>query len=354
MSKQTGLFVVLIIILGALSACGQLSIPSLGTDNTSTNTQTSLSEPNTQSPANNEGFSTPIVAPPSIGQRPLKPGETPAQQTLPNGLPALKPLKGVNVDKLFAERIGDTGQRFDRLENVVKSMRKEFEAVKPAIVRLVAVESDIQALVEQLEALAVQERSQQQGRNAPVALVEESPISQTPQQQKETNSNPTNQLNSADLSEAVSSQGIIPKSNAKPSETSVKAQNPKPPVTSSTSSQTTNMSGLHVKNLRTGIHADKVRLVLDMSAKTSHSIDVDPSENILILELPNAKWGDASSKNFGSKTPILSSYNTSPMNDGKGVRVILQLKQTPNIMKSDIIPPGPANKNHRLYIDLKR
>jgi len=57
----------------------------------------------------------------------------PQAERLPNGLPALKPLKGVNVDTLFAENIKSTDRRFDRLENAVVDMRREFEAVKPAI-----------------------------------------------------------------------------------------------------------------------------------------------------------------------------------------------------------------------------
>ena len=264
-----------------------------------------------------EGFlSAPVVAPPSYNDRPLKPGEAPQSQKLPNGLPALKPLKGVNVDTLFSENITNTDQRFDRLENAVTDMRREFEAVKPAIVRLVAVEEDIQNMVEQLEAMAAQEQAR------PTTIYKE-------------------ELSPNDMQAPAAHNQAAPKMEAKPTPT-------KPMSITPSASQT---GGATVKNLRTGRHSNKIRLVLDMSAKTPYNIDLDSSENILVIELPDAGWMGSTTKTFSSKEPLLASYNIESIENGNGTRIIIPLKKSSSVLKSALLPPG-VTPNYRMYVDL--
>lgn len=90
-------------------------------------------------------------APPGSTDRPLEPGQSGAQY-LPNGLPVL-PARGINAELLFAEKISDTDDRFRRLENAVTDLRRELNAAMPAIVRLSAVEQDMQELLGQLQTL---------------------------------------------------------------------------------------------------------------------------------------------------------------------------------------------------------
>src|SRR5690606_26467053 len=90
--------------------------------------------------------------PPGSDNRPPMPGQSETVYT-PDGLPALSPARGVNADQLFAERLKDEKARFDRLERAVADMRREFDSVKPAIIRLSAVESDMQELLTQLQTL---------------------------------------------------------------------------------------------------------------------------------------------------------------------------------------------------------
>ena len=323
MTKNILLCCTLIVPLLALNACSQQAIPNSGSANTSNNTQNSTAVPGQN--LNAPGFeNSPLVAPPSFDQRPLQPGQSPPPQTLPNGLPALKPLKGVNVDKLFSENISDTNRRFDRLENAVVDMRREFEAVKPAIVRLVAVEEDIQQMVEQLEAIASQEQYTAAPPPAPV-LVE--PIEPEPD------------LSSTDLQ------------TPKPAPPPVAIPTPAAQTQPTATQQTGNTNGTVVKNLRTGLHSNKVRLVLDMSAKTPYNLDLDSSENILIIELPQAGWNDTRSKTFGANEALLASYNVETMNEGKGTRIIIPLKKSTTILEQAILPPSD-NPNFRLYIDL--
>lgn len=310
MTKNIGLYLIFISTLGALTACGQLSLPSSNAPDTAAT--------NASNPASGKSLpSTPIIAPPSYDQRPLKPGQTQQADTLPNGLPALKPLKGVNVDKLFSENISNTDRRFDRVENAVVDLRREFEIAKPAIVRLVAVEEDIQTLVEQLELLANEE-----AKRPAQALQPATPTTVSP----------------ATASNAPTT--LKPPTTTKP---------PKPAAPQQSAAGATT-----VKNLRIGQHKDKIRVVLDASRKTAYSFELDNGEKFLLIEMPDAAWQGAKSKTFSSKTPILKSYEVESINGGKGSRIVVALKQQTTLLKQQAIPPGSVSPNYRIFVDLKR
>lgn len=316
MAKHVLIRLTLILPLLAVTACGQQTIPSNNASSsaqqTSNNTQNATAMPGQRS-ENNGFLSAPVVAPPSYDNRPLQPGQSPQAQTLPNGLPALKPLKGVNVDTLFAENITNSDRRFERVENAVKDMRREFETVKPAIVRLVAVEEDIQQMVEQLEAMAARDTR---------PVTPPAPIVQQP----------------------AAPQNLTPTDMQKPA---APAMEPKPKAAPAPASS----NGKTVKNLRTGQHSNKVRLVLDMSAKTPYTVDLDSSENILVIELPEAGWSGATSKTFSSKEPLLASYTVEGINNGSGTRIVIPLKKSTSVLKQALLPPG-VTPNYRMYVDL--
>ena len=106
-----------------------------------------------------------------------------------------------------------------------------------------------------------------------------------------------------------------------------------------------------MSSLRIGKHSDKIRLVMDATAKTAFTTDLDNQENLLILEMPNATWSASTAQSF-SQSPLLRSYSVEPMNNGQGSRVILALKKPTQILKQQALPPG-NNPNYRMYIDLK-
>jgi hypothetical protein len=63
------------------------------------------------------------------------------------------PERSLKYEKLFTDDIQDPIERIKRVENAVMDLRHDFEAVLPSIIRLVAVEKDIQQLTEQLGTL---------------------------------------------------------------------------------------------------------------------------------------------------------------------------------------------------------
>jgi len=88
-----------------------------------------------------------------------------------------------------------------------------------------------------------------------------------------------------------------------------------------------------------------------MSAKTPYTVDLDSSENILVIELPDAGWSGATTKTFGSREPILASYTVETINNGQGTRIIIPLKKSSSVLKTALLPPG-VTPNYRMYVDL--
>ena len=235
-------------------------------------------------------------------------------QMMSNGLPALQALKGVKVDQLFSQNIRDADQRFDRLERTVLDLRREFEAIKPAIIRLVAVEADIEQLVDTLEEALENEPpgAHFDGGNAvpPTAAASPFPPPGAP----------------------------IPLAPA---------QATPPPVVVPHHSQTSDGS---IKRVRAGQHKDFTRLVIDLRHETPYRIDLDNQEKLMLIELPKAKIFSPMNKPW-RKFPLLEAYSVQPGQGGEGGQVIIQLKRPVTILQDKMIPPG-SNPDARIFIDL--
>ena len=200
---------------------------------------------------------------------------------------------------------------------MVLELKRDFESLKPSILRLVAVEADLQDLIGQLDALLQSESN----TPAPQPVGAPQPLTQ--------NAAP------ATTTAAINTQPSPPAPQPEP------APSPKPSASS---------ASVAVTSFRTGEHSDKVRLVMDVNAKTSFSLDLDNQERLLIIELPNASWNTAKEQSF-ARSPLLQSYNVETLDNG-GSRVIMTLKKDTSILKQQALPPG-ENPNHRIYFDLK-
>lgn len=263
----------------------------------------------------------PLIVPPGKNNMPLQPGQS-GVQYMPDGMPALQPAKGINYETLFDARIKDDDKRFDRLENAVTDLRREFEAVKPAVVRLVAVEGDIQNLIQELEVLLQNEPPSSPAVNSapPAVTAEIAP----PTQLGSAGSAPPTLLPSGDEPsvEAISSPAISPSGTA------------------------------DAKRLRFGEHKDKTRVVIDMSKAIAYKVDLDNAEKLLVIDLPKASWGGKTASTV-FKSPLVTSYTVQPTDEG-GSRVILLLKRSTSVMKQSVIKPNADSRSHRLVIDLKK
>src|SRR5262245_20273637 len=92
----------------------------------------------------------------NAGRGPAPPAAVEAQEkknTTMDAFRELAPPTGLKFTPLFAEPVSDEDARFRRLEDAVQALRNDFDTVTPSIVRLVAIEGDINNLVGQLETL---------------------------------------------------------------------------------------------------------------------------------------------------------------------------------------------------------
>ncbi len=328
MFRKIALSLCFTLFLGLLTACSPDKILHLEKAKTPTNQTSENTQKNTE-------IGAPIALPPRFNtNEPLKPGQTETAY-MPNGLPVLKP-KGINADTLFSEKIKNTDERFDRVENAVVDMRKEFESLKPSIVRLAAVESDMQNLIKELE-----------------VLLQETP-NPTPQPlpiQTSNNDEPRLDIGQLDLKTEP------PKDNQEhkvDTSTQPKATPPPPKQAKAASPPKTHYKehkGTVAQNLRAGEHADKVRLVIDTNKKVPFTIDLDNDEKLIIIELPDAQWVSTMKQSFPG-TKLIESYNVEAINDGKGSMIIITLKKATKILAEKRLDPDAQNNAHRIYFDL--
>ncbi len=325
MYRRIALSLCFTLFLGLLSACSPKGILHLKKD-----------ESNILKPAKNNKndaeISTPIALPPSFNHQPLKAGQLDTQY-MPNGMPALKPMKGVNADILFSENIKNTGERFNRVENAVVDLRKEFEIYKPSIVRLAAVESDIQNLIKELE-----------------VLLQETPNLEQPLDLTSNSDKAELQVSQLDP------QPVMPQSENQKKQSVKKVVNKPPPAKTKPKEKPPpakpQYDGIVAKNLRAGEHADKLRIVIDTNKYTDFTIDLDNDEKLIIIEMPKARWIGNESKNFKS-SKLLESFSVEPINNGKGSMIILSLRKDTSIMQEKRLSPDASNPYHRIYFDLK-
>jgi len=215
---------------------------------------------------------------------------------------------GVNLDTYFAEDIQDPIERIKRLEHIVSAMQRDLRTVAPPMQELVAVEAEMQELVGQLETLIENEPVPLDAKTAPQPLA----------------------------------PAVGGKKEAMPA--------PAPAAAAAPTPVPQHGGGIAVSGIRTGQHADKTRLVLDISGDTAYTADLDNNENILIVELPGTGWNAVPEQNFRN-VPVLKNYRVEPSNGGS--MLIVQLTQPTAILyekKLDAL----SGSGKRIVIDLRK
>lgn len=305
-----------------------------------------------------------VSAPPGADNRPAPLGSTGTAKDA-NGLPVLAP-RGVNASQLFAQKLSDPDDRIDRLETAVQEMRNDFDAMAPSIVRLVAVEKDIQELVTQLETLvagdavapvesqgimpldpeiptespiaATHPAGVQSGADgAPLPLSDELPV------MAEGSDMAANPATPAPLPPATAP--AVPATSAPPA-----APTPVPAPAAQSPPPAPAAAGISVTALRTGEHPGKTRIVLDLSGKTEFTADLDNAEKILVVDLPGAAWSAATKKTFDASSR-LASYEVNPGANGKGSLLVIKLRSDTAILYKGVMP-ADSGAGSKIVIDI--
>ncbi len=335
MFKKIALSLCFTLFLGLLSACSPDGVLRL----TKSESTVKNTKENTNNHTNdNKGIGKPVALPPHFDKdAPLPLGKT-EETIMPNGLPALKPMKGVNVEALFADKLKDSDKRFERVENAVIDLKKEFEVYKPAIVRLAAVESDIQNLIKELE-----------------VVLQETPAQQPPMYLSSGNETAEATLNVQQITpqplpppdEIVKAPKARPPDKVQAKPNTPPNINKKPPPKTPVKQFKDSVA----LNFRIGVHSDKVRIAFDTNKKTPFNIDLDNYEKLLIVELPEARW--EGKKYISVKdSKLFESINIESTGDNSSM-IILSLKKDTKILQKRSLSPDTSGGYYRIYFDLK-
>ncbi len=323
-----------------LSACFVMSAPLNGCGGSS-GTSPSTSLPGQA--AGDSGTMAPLtgVAPPDIA-RPPKLGES-GRPLGSDGLPQLQ-AKGINYEQLFTERISDDNKRFDRVETAVLDLRRDFEAVLPAVMRLVAVEGDIQNLVGQLETLL---------QNEPLPA-EPLPVNPVPPMIEDLAPEPRSSEEAPEpaAETTVDTEELETEATAPPAV--MAAATPIAPTPAPAPVKTAAdipVSG-GVTGLRFGLDSGKTRIVIDAGQPVTYKKDLDNAESLLIIELPGTGWNMAA-QGTAPANALVQSWSTQPISENSGTRIIMILKKPVTVAYEATLKPEPSSPHHRLVIDLR-
>lgn len=139
--------------------------------------------------------------------------------------------------------------------------------------------------------------------------------------------------------EAESSVGFVPVPTVKP--------NIKPVVLGS---GRVSKQEVFVKNLRSGVHPDKTRIVIEISDVTEYRVTVDALRNVLRVKLANTQW-NISKQDKLKGSALLGTYIARQQKDNS-VLLEIRLKDKAKIVGTMVLRPN-LSSSHRIVIDLK-
>lgn len=262
----------------------------------------------------------------------------------------MNPSMGIKTKRLFDTRTESDDERFERLEAAVQALRDDFDKASPSINRLMAIEGEIQTLVDQLQSLVGDNGATAADVPIPpvsAQLLEEEPAGPTtmpplpPDAQAMQDSQPQAQ-EPAQQATAVPVP-LTPPEQAPP--VNQTAAQPPAPVA------TTAQSGLTMTALRIGDHDRTTRVVFELTGKPEYTASIDPEKILLVSFMGGAsQLSDAQLK---SKSDLIKSIDVTPQNNG-GFIVAMSLAKVSNIVRQGVLPPDAESPNYRVYIDIAR
>ncbi len=106
-----------------------------------------------------------------------------------------------------------------------------------------------------------------------------------------------------------------------------------------------------IRSIRLGQHANKERIVLDLSGPLQYTILHDEQNNLLMVEMPSASLS-ATADWTASKAALVKGYQSKAFG-GQGVLLTFALQNRANVGASGLLKAS-AGKPSRLYIDIER
>ncbi len=287
---------------------------------------------NIKSAGNDVSMNRPVVIPPPGLHENSIQSETNNETTTINGLPALSASKGLKIESLFNEELKDMNMRFKRLEEAHIAFRKEYELIKPAIVRLASIEDDLQVLMSELNGF-VDEQTAPQPASPPL------PIQNiTPKVVEEALLEP-----SATNVPSTSIASIVPILAAEAEDKAV--------VLPETIKTDMSLDSSTLKDIRIGKHPDKIRIVFETNTQSEYSLDLNNDDKLMTISFLNTVRDDGlEAESIVVSNPLLSSYEIKQQDNA--VQVVIRLKRASRVQREEVISAKTAQNNNRIVIDL--
>lgn len=258
---------------------------------------------------------------------------------------------GLNLETYFSQKTDTQSERFERLEKVVAAMHKDLKALAPPVGKFVGMQKELQKHIDAYP--LVPGPAPGYNKNASMGM-DGSMNSSTKANTMKAGSQPQSLFSNIDTKKPSNhhnhnhgshSSHTPPMGNTKTvkSVPSSYQSSPAPGFSNNASGATM------VKNLRTGIHSNKIRVVLDVNKKTNFNVDLDNGEKLLVVDMPNASWQGMTEKNFTAKNPLIQSYKA--QSTGQGTMLVMQLKKPTNIIYQKSIP-ALSGGGQRVVVDL--
>ena len=216
-------------------------------------------------------------------------------------------FKDVNQRQLlFEEKIRNTDDRLDRIENAVQNLSDDFEDVSPAIQRLVAIENDLRELHDQLSLLISGADGNEIEDENFVVVAPEIETAEAPSPVKPTSIKPAR---------PPKDTSYVPVSNKLP-------------------------------NIRAATYPDKIRIVFETAQKQKFSRNFDQENQLLVINSPIA-FSHSLLETLKKSSRSIIDVTMSEGND-----IAIMTKGMSRVSAGEHIGQTSKNKNYRYYVDV--
>lgn len=245
-----------------------------------------------------------------------------------NGLDDLKGMKGVKVDQLFSENISDEGRRIDRLENVVTDLYREMETIKPSIIRLVAIEKDMQDLITMMG-------EQSQVPAQPPELSDEASVAadevEAAQEDVVDNRAPEQSDSNVPVKEAddvaQADDGAQGPQNQPAIDSGNIAENTEEKAAISLADRPA------LKDIRVGEHSEYTRIVLEVGTDVDFQASFDSNQNVLTIVL-SALFSNQMVPDKDIKNDLIKDYSIKTQESDRKTVLAFTLSKSIKILKT--------------------
>lgn len=226
---------------------------------------------------------------------------------------------------------GSVEDRIARLEQSVGALREDYARIMPAFASLNTTNERISQLLDQIE----------------------SETGKRPALPQETASAPVVAPTPKPVTAAAMAPATVPSATTTTTTVATTQTTTQPPVAVTASAEPAAGSGPDgaVTGVRIGEHGNKTRLVFDLSSKTKPDFkyDLDNSEKILLVEMPESGWQGATSGK-SSVSPLVSGWTAQKGATG-GSSVAVQLKADARVLSTEFLK-AEGSDPARLVMDI--